>query len=130
MRGFTLIELMIVIAIIATLSAIAMPNYQNHLIKVRRLEAMTILVQVSQLLETHYAKNYSYSNFPREALPSQSPRQTDHHYYDITAVLADSTFLLQATPVSSQLSDSCAVLSLNHAGARTASGDEALSCWR
>ena len=52
MRGFSLIELMIVLALIATLSLVALPNYQDYVMKVRRLEASMILVQTSQALET------------------------------------------------------------------------------
>ena len=60
MRGFSLIELMIVLALIATLSLVALPNYQDYVMKVRRLEASMILVQTSQALETYYAKHYGY----------------------------------------------------------------------
>lgn len=130
MRGFSLIELMIVLALIATLSVVAIPNYQNYVIKVRRLEASVLLVQISQSLETFYAKHYSYVGFPSAAMPSQSPSHSRDKYYDISATLSMSTFLLQATPVNSQLRDSCAVLSLNHAGVKSASGEQHTKCWR
>ena len=130
MRGFSLIELMIVLALIATLSLVALPNYQDYVMKVRRLEASMILVQTSQALETYYAKHYAYEDFPASAIPSQSPINSNDKYYAITATLSPSSFLLQATPVGSQLSDGCAVLSLNQAGVKSASGDQNANCWR
>ena len=130
MRGFSLIELMIVLALIATLSLVALPNYQDHVMKVRRLEASMVLVQISQSLETYYAKHYEYEGFPASAIPSQSPINSDNKYYDITATLSASSFVLQAAPVGSQSSDSCAVLSVNQAGVQSASGDQSANCWR
>ena len=108
----------------------ALPNYQDHVMKVRRLEASMVLVQISQSLETYYAKHYEYEGYPASAIPSQSPINSDNKYYDITATLLTSSFVLQAAPVGSQSSDSCAVLSVNQAGVQSASGDQSANCWR
>ncbi len=59
--GFTLIELMIAVAVVAILAAIAYPSYVNHVRKARRADAKAALTEVAQKLETLYARNASYS---------------------------------------------------------------------
>src|SRR5258705_11108197 len=60
-RGFTLIELMIRVAIIAVLSAIAYPSYRESVAKSRRSDAQAVLVQGNQWMERFYAENYAYN---------------------------------------------------------------------
>ena len=55
--GFTLIELMIVVAIIAIIAAVAFPSYQEHVRKTRRADAQTALLELSQFMERHYTAN-------------------------------------------------------------------------
>jgi type IV pilus assembly protein PilE len=60
-RGFTLIEMMITVVIIAILSAIAYPNYREHIARGKRAQAKASLAQAQQWLERHYSENYSYA---------------------------------------------------------------------
>jgi len=60
-RGFTLIELMIVIAIVGLIAAIAIPSYNNMVIKSRRGDAKTSLAEISQLQESYYADHNGYA---------------------------------------------------------------------
>ena len=60
-RGFTLVELMAAVAIVAILTALAMPSYKEHVAKSRRSEAMTALLDGAQALERYYSANSTYA---------------------------------------------------------------------
>lgn len=121
--GFTLIELMITVAVVAILAAIAYPSYQEQIRKSRRAQAKADLVEYAQMAERWHTVNNSYATF---ALPvDQSPREpgaTAHYALAITAQDA-TTFSIQATPQGRQEVDRCGTLTLNQAGVK-GSGDD------
>lgn len=127
--GFTLIELMIVVAVVAILAAIAYPSYQDAMRKSRRAQAKADLVEYAALAERSRTVNNTYVEFD---LPfTQSPRETGATArYTITATLGANTFTLTAAPTTGQDLDRCGTLTINQAGAKTESGSAALSeCW-
>ncbi|MGY3040626.1 type IV pilus assembly protein PilE [Rhodanobacter sp. TND4EL1] len=127
-RGFTLIEMMIVVAIIAILAAIAYPAYTKYIIKTRRVAAESCLTQYSNYMERFYTTNLTYVAAPNPGFDCQSAAQTGN-FYDYTASnLTASGYLLTGTPKGAQASDSCGALTLNQTGARTAVGGNA-TCW-
>ncbi|HET9034248.1 MAG TPA: type IV pilin protein [Dokdonella sp.] len=129
LRGFTLIELMIVVAVVAILAAIALPSYDQYIRKTRRAQAKTDLLEISLALERAYTLNRTYVGFPQTF--NQSPR-TGTKYYDITyPTLSATAFTITATPVAPQTGDTqCNVLSLNQRGVKTASGTLGVEgCW-
>lgn len=134
-KGFTLIELMIVVAVIAILAAIALPSYQEHVRKSRRAQAKADLVELAQFLErrhtvdNHYGGALAFSVSPREATGTSV-------MYNITrAPIAGNppnpqTFVLRAEPANAQQNDRCGTLTLSNTGAKTRSGAVAESeCW-
>lgn len=130
-RGFTLIELMIVVAVVAILAAIAYPSYLEHVRKSRRAQAKADLVELAQLAERHHTVNNSYAGF---ALPFQrSPREATQAaaWYDIDLEPAStqSTFSLVATAKNDQVNDRCGNLRLNQAGAKDSSEGSLAECW-
>ena len=134
-KGFSLIELMIVVAIIAVLSAIAYPTYTRHIIKTRRAAATACLSQYANYMERYYTTNMAYNKAGTtdNVLPNldcRSVQQTGNYYgYDFGTPTA-STYTLTATPKSgsAQASDSCGALTLDQTGARNAAGGVA-NCW-
>lgn len=127
--GFTLIELMIVVAVVAILAAIAYPSYQDAVRKSRRAQAKADLVELAALAERFRTVENKYTGF---TLPfTQSPREAGATArYTLTATAAANTLTLTAAPTPGQDADKCGTLTINEAGAKTESGSAALSeCW-
>ncbi|MEO8631312.1 MAG: type IV pilin protein [Betaproteobacteria bacterium] len=107
-RGFTLVEMVIVVAIVGILAAIAFPSYQNSVRKTRRTNAEADLVQLSQFMERIYTENGSYSRGGASpALPfTVSPQDGSTSFYSLALTAnTGNAFTLTATPIGSQISD-------------------------
>ena len=100
-KGFTLIELMIVIAILGILAAIAVPAYQGSVIKSRRADAQGALTGFANAMERHFTTNNTYGGAAAGGadtgspaiFPTQSPLDGSNKYYNLTITAADaSTF--------------------------------------
>jgi type IV pilus assembly protein PilE len=125
-RGFTLIELMIVVAVIAIIAAIAFPSYQNQVQKTRRADAHAALLQAAQILERCFTRNNSYAVCN---IDGPSP----DGFYQITTVQAestDTTFRIQAVALPPQDRDviSCRTMTIDHRGQRRPDPDPD-RCW-
>ncbi len=126
--AFTLIELMIVLAIISILVAVAYPSYQEHVQKTRRSEAQGNMLELASYLERYFTENSSYTG---AVLPfNQSPKTgTAFYTFTLTTVAGPpSQYTLTATPQSGQASDGCGTMSLTHTGVRSHTGSES-NCW-
>lgn len=129
-QGFTLIELMIVVAIVGILAAIAYPSYQEQVRQSRRADAQAVLLESAQFMERFFTVNSTYAG---AALPTglqQSPKDGGTARYNLTIpAQTASTFTLQATP---QVADpNCGNLTITQAGIKGASGTlGADGCWK
>jgi type IV pilus assembly protein PilE len=123
--GFTLIETIMVIGIMAILAALVYPAYTRHFLKSRRIEAQTTLLELSQFMERHYTRQGSYldAQLPITRLPQTGPA----HYHFSLDPLAAQSYTLNAIPTPQQEVDGCGTLSLTQTGAKIA---EAEQCWK
>lgn len=136
-RGFSLLELMIAVAIVGIIASIAYPSYLEYVSKSRRADAQAALVSFAGAMERYYTVNNTYVGTASGAVPappipsvfrSEAPLDGDAKYYDLKiAAVSNSGFTLNAVPKNAQSGDSCGTLSLAHTGARgkTGTGD----CW-
>jgi len=99
-RGFTLIELMVTVAILAVLAAIAVPNYSEHVRKSRRADAKVALAQTAQRLERCYVDNNTFVHDAVNAPGCPQTHTTSDGYYNITVVADATTYSLTAQPTS------------------------------
>ncbi len=130
LNGFTLIELMIVVAIIGILAAIAIPMYSDYVTRSRRADGQAKLMQVAQDLERCYTQYSAYNHASCSVLASGAV-MAEQGFYEITADMPNgSTFTLSATPQLEQADDTdCETLTLTHLGEQSATGPDKDSCW-
>ena len=137
-RGFSLIELMIVVAIAGILLAVALPSYQSQVLRTRRASAAGCLMEQAQFMERVYASNIRYDQNAgaATALPATTCRTDLSASYTFAFTSGQPqarTFTIQAAPSGGQATNDtrCATLSINQAGTRTTSGtDTVANCWR
>lgn len=127
-RGFTLIELMIVVAIIGILAAIAYPSYTRYVQRTQRAAIAELLTEGAQTLERHYSRAGSYAN---GTVVTANP--VGNAYYSVVVDRQATTFTLTAKPIAKTMmaSDACGNFIITQTGARTVSGTTVTSatCW-
>lgn len=126
-RGFTLIEIMIVIAIIGIVITIAAPSYTEYLKKGRRAEVVSLLSEQAQILERFYTRNNVYTGV--------TGLSAGNDFYTLTPTITDQTFALTATRKSgtSMATDKCGDFTLTNTGVRSmnnaTTGLTTKDCW-
>jgi type IV pilus assembly protein PilE len=144
-KGFTLIELMIVVAIVAIIASIALPSYQESVRKTRRGAAKACLNEVSQQMERFFTSNLRYTNADGSApaqpvnLPCVNELNNGGNGFYTVAIRANpaitaSSYALEAVPIGGQVADRCGTLILDHRNRKsTLNATESnadVECWK
>ena len=139
--GFTLIELLIAIAVLSIITAIALPNFREHIRRGRRLEARSLLLENAQFMERFFTENNRYNlradGATAVVLPIlASPRSGTVLYiisFDTLAPITADTFNLRAVPVAdgAMEADACGTYLLSNLGVRANLNNTKSSaeCW-
>jgi type IV pilus assembly protein PilE len=133
-NGFSLLELMIVVAIVGIIAAIAIPSYTSYVRQANRTDATRSMTLDAQALERCYSQTFAYTGCA--TAPAGTAPSSQGNYSVVIAVTANpATYSITATPISaSQMGDTaCAVFTLNSAGTQGATNSSAANntktCW-
>lgn len=138
-RGFTLIEVMIVVAIIGILSAIAYPSYTQYVLRGNRSEGMAMLMDAAARQERYFAQNNSYVTAQasignlRMRHTSGTTVNSETGKYTLSVAGGNGGYFLTSTPIGPQTRDTtCLNLTLDATGERgvSATGGTVNDCWR
>ncbi|BCG23003.1 type 4 fimbrial biogenesis protein PilE [Pseudomonas tohonis] len=146
-KGFTLVELLIVVAIIGIIAGIAYPNYQRYVMRTGRSDGQAWMMQIMQAQERFYSQNQTYTtnlganglayrDSAGNAIAQDAAVISESNRYSITANACASTtiarcVILTAQPRGGQAADSCGNLTLDSRGVKGVSGAGATvaNCW-
>ena len=127
-QGFTLIELLIALACVGALASLAWPSYQSLVLRSKRTQARTSLLQAAHWFERAASANGSYpltSDVPTSVL------QMEGQHYKMTVTSTSQSYTLSATPLGTRALDACGTLTVNQLGVRNVQGasQTAAQCW-
>ncbi len=127
--GFTLVELVLAVVIVAIFAAIALPIFQDYVRRARRADAQQVLAQISQFYERSLTLNSIFTGpFPPAlaTIPATATGTSVRYNITATPVATANSYLITATPVNDQVADRCGLMTIADTGVRTATLND---CW-
>ena len=137
-RGFTLVEVMVVVAIIAILAAIAIPTYGRYAYRARRPDGQELLLRIANAQERYYAVYNVYDDLKTIGYSNTVSAKSEKGYYQVTVVQGGTndwqSYVAIAVPSGVQINDACGSLSIDNTGSKLPTvGDAAANrngrCW-
>lgn len=138
-RGFTLVELMVVVAIVAILAAIAIPAYGRYVYRARRAEGQALLLHIANAQERYYAVHNRYGDLTTIGFSSTATAWSESGHYQATVTVQDTngegqSYLATASGQGAQAADACGDLSIDNTGTRLPDAADAARhtngrCW-
>lgn len=134
-QGFSLIELMLVMILVALFASFTYPSYRESITRARRLDGQTALLDLANRLEQFYAKEHSYKGATlgsgAETDVFSSKHSPQNWYILVIENQTDSEFSLQAIPKGAQARDdqSCQILGFDSHGIKSKTGNPGAKCW-
>ena len=134
--GFSLVELMVTVAILAVLTAIALPSYRRYVLQGNRTDAIKALAFYQQALERCYSQNFSYVDAvptPCASAPGTTTNTTNNDY-KLTFAINAANYVITAKTINNQVADTqCKTFTMTQAGLQTAQdtsgNDQTQACW-
>jgi len=126
-QGFTLMELMIALVLLAVVVSLAVPSYNQFVIRTGRSEALETLLTTASCQERIYTRANAY-----DADACEGNSSSDKYVITVTTSNANQAFVATATPQGVQTQDTCGVLTISQTGGKTAAGESgafASACW-
>lgn len=129
--GFTLIELMTVIAVVAILTALAVPSYRDYVLRTNRMEAINILLDVAACQERTYVR---FNQYDTSLCGASSTTANGLYTVSMNTSNSNQNYTLTATAQGNQVNDSCGNLTLTDQGIRGTSASnvnaDVVNCWK
>ena len=136
--GFSLIEIVVAVAIVAIIAAIAIPSYKDKVYKGRRADATTALADLANRMESYYAKNNTYATATiatgagaTDVLPSAASAGGSYTLSIVAAGTTATAYRIQAVPTGPQAGDAlCGTLSITSGNVKAVTGTGTVAqCW-
>lgn len=131
--GFTLLEVMVAVAIVGILAALALPTYRDYIERGRRAEGRELLARVAAAQERFYTNRNQYSaDITGGAGLGLATALSENRYYlaEVEVAAGGQSYVLRSVPQGAQASDKCGALTVNNIGVRGYSGNENNGrCW-
>ena len=127
-KGFTLIEMLIVVAIVAILAVIAYPAYQNYVMRTRRADAKEFAMRIAATEERYFTNLNTYGTLATINMGTTSEK--GYYLADVVPDNGGQTYVLTLTPQAPQDNDACGNLTIDNTGSKGQSGAESNGkCW-